>query len=113
MSENKTTKKKLSLVKGPSYDVHNVTGASLAAFGFERSVLNFFIERPTISEYAEVEIQNETGILINEKPNIKEGFLDVDRVFVTGIEMDYKTLKSISTLLLNHINAIENTKVAK
>lgn len=113
MSEKTTVIKKLKFIRDNSYKLHNISGASLTNLSNNKVVLNFFAERPTIPEWAELDIEIESGLIRNESAKKEDEFLDVERVFLTGVDLDLNTLKALSTLLLTHLNNIENNKSNK
>lgn len=107
----KLVKKKLKFLKEDSYKLSTVTGASLTGMGNSRFVLNFFRDSPVIAEYADFEIEPKSGKVIKETMVMDNDYLDIERIITSGIELDLNTLKSISTLILNQINMVENSKI--
>lgn len=107
--ENSSIKKKIKYNKTSTYEVVSPSGASLTVNSSNnRVLLNFFSERPVLPEYAEVTIDPNNGLVLNEKNAVDEKYLDVERVMLTGVEMDFNTLKAISALLISQVNFIEN-----
>lgn len=112
--ENTSIKKKIKYNTTSTYEVVSPSGASLTVNSSNnRVLLNFFSERPVLPEYAELTIDKTNGLVLNEKNTIDEEYLDVERVMLSGVEMDFNTLKAIASLLINQVNFIENNSNKK
>lgn len=104
--EKATIYKRLKYRESNSFSVDKVDGAMLSCSN-SKYVVSFFNERPISPEYSNMEIEADTGRILNEEMITDGDFVDFERVLTSAIETDLSTLKSITTMLINAIAKAE------